>query len=273
VDTSNQSTISFAEVTALQPVGPGRFEADVSEGWTIDGKPHGGYLLAMLGRGATAASRHAHVMTASAHYLHSPDPGPVTIETEILRTGRSATHVRATLRQGSHRCVEALLSTSQLDRPHQPYWDGGLPQRGPLAPDGTVELPPQTPTGTPVAIMEQVTLQLDPTTSSYATGHPSGHGELRGSLALPGSEPFDSVALLFAVDALPPATFDIEPTGWVPTLELTAYVRALPAPGPVQILQRAQLIDGQRVDEVCFVWDSTGRLVAQATQLAGIRLG
>ena len=75
------------------------------------------------------------------------------------------------------------------------------------------------------------------------------------------------------MDAFPPATFEIEPTGWVPTLELTAYVRALPAPGPVRILQKAQLIEGQRVDETCLVWDSRGRLVAQATQLAGIRLG
>ena len=39
----------------------------------------------------------------------------------------------------------------------------------------------------------------------------------------------------FAVDAFPPATFDVEFAGWVPTLELTAYVRALPAAGPVQI--------------------------------------
>ena len=75
------------------------------------------------------------------------------------------------------------------------------------------------------------------------------------------------------MDAFPPATFDVELSGWVPTLELTAYVRALPAPGPVQIRHEAHLIDGQRVDEACWVWDSTGRLVAQGTQLAGIRLG
>jgi hypothetical protein len=50
-------------------------------------------------------------------------------------------------------------------------------------------------------------------------------------------------------------------------------VRALPAPGPVRMLHRAQLIDNGRVDESCFVWDSAGRLVAHGTQLAGIRLG
>ena len=56
-------------------------------------------------------------------------------------------------------------------------------------------------------------------------------------------EAFDPASLLFAVDAFPPATFDIEFSGWVPTLELTAYVRAVPAPGPVRVLQRAQLIE------------------------------
>jgi hypothetical protein len=57
----------------------------------------------------------------------------------------------------------------------------------------------------------------------------------------------------------------------VPTLSISAYVRALPAPGPVRVLHRAQLIDDDRVDEICFVWDATGRMVAQSTQLAGIR--
>jgi hypothetical protein len=62
-------------------------------------------------------------------------------------------------------------------------------------------------------------------------------------------------------------------SGWVPTLEMTVYVRALPAPGPVRVLERAHLIEAERVDETCWVWDATGRLVAQSTQLAGIRFG
>ena len=102
---------------------------------------------------------------------------------------------------------------------------------------------------------------------------PTGRGELHGWLELHDDEAFDPFSLVFAVDAFPPATFDVEVTGWVPTLELTAYVRALPAPGPVRVLQKATLVDGGRVDEVCYVWDSTGRLVAQGTQLAAIRLG
>ena len=90
---------------------------------------------------------------------------------------------------------------------------------------------------------------------------------------MPGGEDLDPTSLLYAVDSFPPGTFDIELSGWVPTLELTVYVRALPEPGPVRVLQRAHLIDAQRVDESCYVWDRAGRLVAQGHQLAGVRLG
>jgi hypothetical protein len=124
-----------------------------------------------------------------------------------------------------------------------------------------------------VAIMDLVEVRLEPESADFTVGRPTGRGELRGWLGLPGQTALDPAALLFAVDAFPPATFDIEYSGWVPTLELTVYVRAVPEPGPVRILQRAQLIEGRRVDEACFVWDRRGRLVAQGTQLAGIRLG
>jgi hypothetical protein len=175
--------------------------------------------------------------------------------------------------QGGHACVEALVTTSQLGNSKAPYWDAGVPERGYAAYDDCAPLIPRTPAGGRVAILEQVEVRLEPDSDGFTRGQPSGRGELRGWLTLPKGESFDPTSLLFAVDAFPPATFDIAFAGWVPTLELTAYVRALPAPGPVQVLQRAQLIDDQRVDESCFVWDSAGRLVAQGSQLAGIRLG
>ena len=60
--------------------------------------------------------------------------------------------------------------------------------------------------------------------------------------------------------------------GWVPTLDLTVYVRALPAPGPLRLRLRAQLIQDGFADLVCEGWDSDDRLVLQSTQLAALRL-
>ena len=165
------------------------------------------------------------------------------------------------------------MTTSQLEAAGAPYWERGLPEISQVAYHECARLVPRTPDGSRVAIMDQIEVRLEPDSSGFTTGRPSGRGELRGWLTLPEDEAFDPTSLLFAVDAFPPATFDIEFSGWVPTLELTVYARALPAPGPVRILQRAQLIDAQRVDETCYIWDRTGRVVAHGNQLAGIRLG
>jgi hypothetical protein len=265
--------VPFSAVSSLEQVAPGCFEAEVNPEWTIAGKPNGGYLLAMLGKASGSVGVHDHVIAASAHYLHSPVPGPVVIEAEVLRGGRSASQVRARMSQDGQACVEALMTTSRFDGDAEPYWDGGLPEMGDVAYGDCARLAPRSPSEMRVAILEQIDVRLEPGSSGFTAGRPSGEGELRGWLALPGDEAFDPASLLFAVDAFPPATFDIEYSGWVPTLELTVYVRALPAPGPVRVLQRAQLIDAQRVDESCFIWDRTGRLVAQSSQLAGVRLG
>lgn len=263
----------FSAVSALRPVDDGRFEGEVDADWTIGGKPNGGYLLAMLGRVAVEVGAHPHVLSASAVYLRSPAPGPVTVEGQVLRTGRSASQLRARMGQEGRACVEALFTTAELRVDGDPYWAAGAQPPEIAEFDSCLRVPGRSPLGVPVAILDQVDLRLDPATAGFARGAPTGRGELRGWLSLPGEEPFDPVSLLYAVDALPPATFDVAPTGWVPTLELTVYIRALPAAGPVRVLHKASLIDAEKVDEACLVWDGRGRLVAQATQLAGVRLG
>jgi hypothetical protein len=263
----------FAEVSALTTDGPGQFSGQLHPDWTIAGKPNGGYLLAMLGRAAVLAGPHEHVIAASAHFLQPPEPGPVRVEAQVLRAGRSTSQLRTRMSQDGRACVEALVTTTVLDPDVKPYWSAGVPEPGQSSFADAFRLPEQSPSGFEVAIMREVDLRIDPASLGFANQAPSGRGELRGWLALADDEPFDTLSLLYAIDAFPPATFDVELSGWVPTLELTVYVLALPAPGPVRILQQAHLIDAQRFDEVCWVWDSTGRPVAHGTQLAGIRLG
>jgi hypothetical protein len=263
----------FADASGLTANPDGSFGGRVSSEWTIGGKPNGGYLLSMLGRAAVTVGSHPHVMAASAHFLHSPGPGPVRVEAELLRSGRSATQVAARIIQDGTRCVEALVTTTEIDAQALPYWGKGVPTPSTVPFDDCRRLASRMPGGTTVAILDHVEVRLEPSSMGFVDGQPAGLGELRGWLSLPNGAPFDPLSLLFAVDAFPPATFDVEFAGWVPTFELTVYVRALPAPGPLRILQQARLVEGQRLDEACFAWDVRGRLVAQGTQLAGIRLG
>jgi acyl-coenzyme A thioesterase PaaI-like protein len=265
--------VRFSAASEVTLAGRGRFDAMVNPEWTIGGKPNGGYLLAMMGRAATAAGPHPHVIAVSGHFMRSPSPGAVAIETEVLRAGRSASQIRARLSQGGEACVEALFTTSELTPDTKPYWSGGVPAPGQLAFDKCEQLTTRPRDGMRVAIFEHVEARFEPISAGFTRGEPAGIGELRGWLAIPEREDFDPNSLVYAVDGFPPATFDIEYAGWVPTLEMTAYIRALPVPGPVRVLQRALLIDDWRVDEACYIWDANGRLVATGTQLAGIRLG
>jgi hypothetical protein len=63
------------------------------------------------------------------------------------------------------------------------------------------------------------------------------------------------------------------PLGWVPTLELTAHVRARPAPGRIAAEVRTRFVTGGLLEVDGVYWDSTGRLVAQSRQLALVPRG
>src|SRR5579872_759255 len=201
-DTTQQGTqettrYPFGDVSSIEPDGPGRYRGEVSPEWTIAGKPNGGYLLAMLARAALDLDDHRHVLAASAHYLRSPGPGPVAIEAEVLRAGRSASQLRARMSQDGAACVEALVTVSDLSEDAKPNWDGGAPRPGSAACEDCVRLPSQAPGGLNVAIMDQAEVRLDPRSLGFAAGRPSGRGELHGWLALPDGEDFDPVSLLY----------------------------------------------------------------------------
>ena len=108
--------------------------------------------------------------------------------------------------------------------------------------------------------------------SKSAVGAPAGVAEVRAWLRRDDGDDASMLDLLVFADALPPVTFDLGLMGWVPTVELTVLLRALPAPGWVRAVQRARLLQDGWLDEECELWDSEGRLVAQARQLAGYRV-
>jgi hypothetical protein len=255
------------------------FDVTVDGGWAIGDKPNGGYLVALLARAAVAAAAgteglaHPHALSASALYLSAPGPGPAEARTEVLRRGRRMSQVRTRLVQDGTARVEATFTLGRLDPEAEAWWDDVPLPAGVTPADECPRAPGFSgPGGFVLPIMERVDLRLDPAVTGFATGKPLGRGEVQGWFAFADGRAHDPLSLLLAVDILPPATFDLGSTGWVPTFELTAYARRVPAPGPLLVRHRARLVEADMVDEACEVWDARGRLVAQATQLAGVRV-
>lgn len=267
----------FDDATTVHPAGDGRWDVELRDEFTIvNGHPNGGYLLAVLGRAAVAAGGdpERHVVGATATYVSPPTTGPAVVRTEVLRRGRTASQVRAALVQDDRVTVDVVMTVAALaDEPAS--W-GAVPPVA-LPDEATCRADRRTgrsaiPGLDEPPLSKVLRISFDPAVLSFLSGEPSGQGELRAWLSLADGRSWDPLSLLFAVDALPPATFEVALTGWVPTLSLTAYVRAVPAPGPLRIRFRANVIAGGLVDETADLWDSTGRLVAQSTQLAAIRM-
>jgi len=270
--------LSFDAATSVAPTGdPDRFETVVHDLWTVGDKPNGGYLLALLGRAALATGRAGggwgwEVVSSSITYLRPPGLGSATVHTALLRQGRSAAHVRAVLVQGGADLVDAVFVLGDVPATDAVRYAGIEPLQLP-EPERCVRLPPHLPTGVHVGVMEVVDLRLDPASVPFADSAPppGTPAELRGwTRFADGREP-DPLSLLFSVDAIPPATLMIGSTGWVPTLQMSTYVRSWPAPGWLAIRMTANLVAGGMVDETCVLWDSRGHVVAQASQLARLR--
>jgi acyl-coenzyme A thioesterase PaaI-like protein len=274
----DQHDSAFDRGTAVEARGDGRYAATLGESWTIGpGRPNGGYLLAVLGRAALARAAaegadHPHVLAANVQYVSSPSTGPAVVDTEVLRIGRTASQLRARLVVDGRPAVEALLTTGRLAEGTDPWW-GAVPPVALPAEEACRRLPSMSPDGEErPSIRDVAAVRFDPACLGFLDGRPDGSAELRGWFRFADDAPVSPLALLFVVDAFPPATFALARTGWVPTLDLTAYVRAVPVPGPLRMRFRARVVHDGFVDEVAEVWDAADRLVAQSTQLAAMRI-
>jgi hypothetical protein len=262
----------------VHETGPGRYGAAVDPRWSIGGRPNGGYLMALVARAGVqftgGGEGQPDPLGVSASFPSSPVPGPVEIDVELVRRGRAFTVLRARLSQDGAPQVDAVVTCGRLPESAQTLYDGTtrptLPPR-----EACFQLPTEGP-GFEVLLMSVVRQELDPAVLGWTQGRPSGEPEIRGYLSLmDGREP-DPLSLVLAVDAAPPPTFGLGVRGWVPTLQLSSWVRQRPAPGPLVVRSRAGLVTTTAegtgfTDETCEIWDSSGALVATGVQLAGLR--
>ncbi len=271
--------ISFDTATQLRPGdGHSMFEVEIPQRWTVGDKPNGGFLLALLGHAAARAvpvdgGGLPEAVSATVTFVAPPALGGAEVRTSVLRRGRTAAQVRAVLVQSDRPMVDGVFVMGALAAAPTPrYSDVGslrIPE-----PAQCVRVPPQMADGTPVAILETTELRLDPSTLPPGPGQALQRdqvAELRGWVRFADGRQPDARSLLYFVDAIPPATLLIGSTGWVPTLSMSVYVRALPAPGWLGIRFTAHHVASGMVDESCTLWDAEGQVVAQAWQLARLR--
>ncbi len=254
----------------------GTFEAAIAEDWGIHGNANGGYLVALAARAMAQRAGRPDPATITAHYLAPGKPGKILIETELVKEGRKFATVTASMRGAANPSDDSTESKSRPILQVMGAFTDLSAATGPELVDGSPpDLPPvQDCTGTDSEEMfspeffNQVEVRLHPDDARFSV-RPSGEALTRGYFRLLDDEPMDAIALLLATDALPPTVFNANlPVSWVPTVELTAHVRAQPVPGWLRCEFRTRFVTGGFLEEDGLVWDESGRMVAQSRQLA-----
>lgn len=176
---------------------------------------------------------HPDPVSISGYYLSTSRPGPLSVQTEVIRRGRGLSNATASLSQldeDGHpaerlRVVAGYTDLAALDGEVR---TSAVPPQLPPPEQcvGREHMPmPITPD---LALLERFELRLDPATVGWAVGQPSMNGRLQGWFRLADGREPDPLSLLLVADALPPVTYDLGFPGWAPTVELTVHLRAVP---------------------------------------------
>jgi acyl-CoA thioesterase len=256
----------FEDATAVRRVAEGRYLAELDGGFGFAEALNGGYLMAVLLRAAVDTSPHHHPVATSASFLRVAKPGPAEVLVEQRRTGRTTTSARVCLTQGDEPILDMQVSTATLDSSAEPMWAGERARSLPPLPDCLTFDSGKEDRG----FADQVDMRFDPAVMGWLDGRPSGRLEGGAHFRLRDDMDPDAYVLALAVDALPPVVLNAGGYGWSPTVELTWYMRAVPAPGWLAVHGGGRLLSDGWFDEEVEVWDSAGKLVAQSRQIARV---
>lgn len=252
---------SFTEAMTTTELRDGVYQSMLDDEWSLGENPHGGYMMALLTKAALTTAGRTHPLAVSAHFLRSPDIGPVELRTEAVKRGRLYTTVHARMVQNGKSCIEATVTAGEIsDAAHE--WEAHRqPTITPFDECDEHRTPAEN-------LLGHIDVRLDPHATAFLRGETSGD-EVRGWMQLTDGTGFDPLSLIVAVDLLPPTVFGLGHGGWCPTVELTYQLRGLPAPGPIAAYTRCAALSADGwFNEDAVVYDSRGRLVAQSRQLA-----
>lgn len=258
---------AFDHDIAVEADSRNRYRARISDRWNIHTVPNGGYLMAVAANALGQHLPHPEPFTITGHFFKPIKPGPVEIDVEILKTGKTLSYAEARMSQDGTERLRVTAAYGNLDQRDGIDHGGDEPPRIP-------DMEECVPARIPLRFFENVEAAFSPETADWLGGATSEDCTLLGWNRFADGRDPDVLSLILFADGFPPPIFrKTGPVAWVPTVELTVQIRNRPAPGPLRCQFRTRHVTGGFADEDGEIWDSQGRLVALSRQLETIRLG
>ena len=270
----------FADAMALTPEADGVYHGELNEHWTIGPKVHGGAMLSLCANAARMehsggqgddpgdqASGAAQPIAVTANYLWAPDPGPMRLVTSVRKRGRRVSLVEVELMQGDRTAVRTSVTLGEPEHHVAPLlsFNPVVPLMTPEPPPGLAPIGPGHPMADIVHLAEGCDIR--PALTTYGPRSDGGPPVIEMWVRPRDSAP-DILFALMCGDVSAPVTFAVNRTGWAPTVQLTAYLRGLPADGWLRVMCTTMQIGQDWFDEDHVVVDCEGRIIVQTRQLA-----
>ena len=255
----------FDKDISLTELGNSRFGSVVSDNWSVNGNPNGGYLMAMMTNAVLRLSDKKNTPLVTANYLSRCVPGNVEISISEIARSRQFTRFEARLIQNGEEKIRALatFAAENIDCSVHRY-EADAPE---IAPTEICAPVPHMPKYT---LFQNLELRLDPVCTGWMTGGKLADKSLtKGYFRFADGRPVDALALFLIIDAMPPAVMASQgATAWVPTIELSINIRNLPQTERLKCSLRTRFITCGLLEADGEVWDEEGNLAAISRQIA-----
>lgn len=253
----------------LKDLGNSCFAGRISDHWSVNGNPNGGYLMAMIANAMLRKSDKKGTPTITANYLSRCVPGEIEILIAEIARSRQFTRFEARVLQEGDEKIRALGTfVSENNECLVTRYEAKAPA---LAPIGECVQMPVLPKYT---LFQNLDLRLDPTCAGWMKEEKLTDISLnKGYFSFRDGRPVDLLSLFLIIDAMPPAVMATQGvTAWVPTIELSVNVRNLPQTNRLRCSLRTRFITCGLLEADGEVWDEEGNLAAISRQIAQFRM-
>ncbi len=258
----------FDQDISLERIDDLHFRAAVSDNWSANGNPDGGYLMALLANGMMQVSEKSFSPIFTANYVSRSVPGKADIFIEGLSDSTQFARYQARLVQDGQEKVRMFGTFAREDEACLEEWyEESPPDIAPL--DECVPIPAFSNKYTLFANMD---VRLDPRCAGWIQGETSDISRLKGWITFRHPRDHDMFSLTLAADSFPPAVLASQGmVAWVPTLEFTVNIRNMPLKPWLKCLFRTRFVTCGLLEEDGEMWDERGELVAICRQIAQYR--
>ena len=250
---------------------PDLFKTKISQNWSINGNPNGGYLLAIIANVMQQKSNGNSVVICTATYLSKTIPGPADLTFANIGRSKNFDRWEAKLIQNGEEKIRAIgtFSDAPNDRTDdlaKKRYEKSAPVLAPK--ENCMQIPPMGE----YTVYENMNVRLDPGCAGWFTGSLIDISEHKGWVRFQNDRPFDALGLLLAADAFPPPVFTSQGMiAWVPTIEFSVNIRNIPKTQWLKCIFRTHFINNGILEEDGEIWDENNELVAISRQIAQFR--